>query len=105
IYGVKHSEVMISKVNAISFKNGMMVGEIYIEDGASTRIIKSVDKKSTKPFVDAVHKAMEMQSGGATIVHQQSSSVADEILKFKKLLDMGAITEEEFERQKNKLLN
>lgn len=32
-------------------------------------------------------------------------SVADEILKFKKLLDMGAITEEEFLKKKKELLN
>lgn len=32
-------------------------------------------------------------------------SVADEILKFKHLLDIGAITEEEYEREKKKLLN
>lgn len=38
---------------------------------------------------------------------QQSQyiSVADEILKFKKLLDMGAITEEEFLEKKKELLN
>ncbi|OUO70412.1 hypothetical protein B5F64_06265 [Thomasclavelia spiroformis] len=32
-------------------------------------------------------------------------SVADEILKFKKLLDMGAITEEEYNKKKEELLN
>ena len=32
-------------------------------------------------------------------------SVADEILKFKELLDMGAITEEEFLKKKKELLN
>lgn len=34
-----------------------------------------------------------------------NSSVADEILKFKNLLDMGAITEEEFNEKKKQLLN
>ena len=32
-------------------------------------------------------------------------SAADELLKFKKLLDIGAITQEEFDAQKKKLLN
>ena len=32
-------------------------------------------------------------------------SVADEILKFKQLLDMGAITEAEYEKKKKELLN
>ena len=34
-----------------------------------------------------------------------SSSIADEILKFKELLDMGAITEEEYLKKKQELLN
>ncbi len=35
----------------------------------------------------------------------QSFSVADELLKFKQLLDMGVLTQEEFDSQKRKLLN
>lgn len=34
----------------------------------------------------------------------QNMSAADEIMKFKKLLDNGIITREEFEEQKQKLL-
>jgi hypothetical protein len=34
----------------------------------------------------------------------QNMSTADEIMKFKKLLDDGIITKEEFEEQKRKLL-
>lgn len=34
-----------------------------------------------------------------------AQSVADELLKFKSLLDSGAITEDEYNVQKNKLLN
>ena len=32
-------------------------------------------------------------------------SVADELLKFKQLLDMGAITQDEFDAKKRELLN
>lgn len=103
VYGVKHSEVLIDKVNAISFRNGLVLGEIHIEDGASTRIIKNVQKYSTKPFVDAVHKAMEMKTSCGTFI-QNIPSIADELLKYKQLLDMGVITSEEFENQKKKLL-
>jgi len=35
----------------------------------------------------------------------QQSSTADELLKFKKLLDQGAITQEEYDTQKKKLLS
>lgn len=36
---------------------------------------------------------------------KQMFSVADELLKFKQLLDMGVLTQEEFDTQKQKLLN
>ena len=36
---------------------------------------------------------------------QNLNSVADEIKKFKDLLDMGAITEEEYKKKKKELLN
>lgn len=48
------------------------------------------------------NKAAAQQS---TQPAQQSVSVADEIKKFKELLDMGAITQEEFDAKKKELLN
>ena len=54
-----------------------------------------------KSRVDAVKK------GGVTSVSTNNSSisVADELLKLKQLLDMGVLSQEEFDEQKNKLLN
>ena len=82
LYGVKHSEVMLDRINAVSFKNGLVLGEIHIEDGASTRIITSVSKTSTKPFVDAVHKAIELKKKNEYIPVSGISN-ADEIMKFR----------------------
>lgn len=105
-YGVKHSEIMIDKVNSVSFRNKLLLGEILIEDGASTKIISNVQKYSTQPFVDAVHKAITMsKSKNATIIQQTNISIADEILKLKQLFDSKIITQDEFEQQKYKLLN
>ncbi len=41
----------------------------------------------------------------SNIQNTEHFSAADEILKYKQLLDMGAITEEEFEKKKKQLLN
>ncbi|MBN8825109.1 MULTISPECIES: SHOCT domain-containing protein [unclassified Spirosoma] len=40
-----------------------------------------------------------------TSANQPATSVADELMKFKKLLDAGAISQEEYDAQKKKLLN
>ena len=34
-----------------------------------------------------------------------STSPADELIKYKQLLDMGALTQEEFDKKKKELLN
>ncbi len=104
VYGTKHSEILISKINSISFETKLINGDIHVEDGSSPKIIKDVPAFSAKPFVDAVHKAIEMQNISPT-PRPANMSIADELLKFKQLLDMGAITDKEFEEQKQKLLN
>lgn len=54
-----------------------------------------------------IKKAETMLTSNETSSRMQESnnfSSADEILKFKQLLDQGIITKEEFERKKNELL-
>jgi hypothetical protein len=64
----------------IDFKSAIAAGELVAING--------------KPIGDAPKQ-------GATL----TSSVADELLKLKSLLDAGAITKDEYEQQKKKLLN
>ncbi len=54
-----------------------------------------------KSRVDAVKKG----GPAPATTNNNSISVADELLKLKQLLDMGVLTQEEFDKQKNKLLN
>jgi hypothetical protein len=54
----------------------------------------------------AIIKISEKQTGTKNIVDLPSSQyIADELLKLKKLKDEGVLTEDEFEKQKAKLLN
>ena len=54
-----------------------------------------------KSRVDAVKKG----STAPISTNNNNLSVADELLKLKQLLDMGVLSQEEFDEQKNKLLN
>lgn len=58
-----------------------------------TRVKEYLEKDKVKP-------AVQNAANQSTTV-----SVADEIRKFKELLDMGAITQEEFDAQKKRLLS
>ncbi|MFF2909789.1 SHOCT domain-containing protein [Paenibacillus sp. NPDC057934] len=57
----------------------------------------------TGEFVEEDYSDFSDES--AATVHNEPFSIADEILKFKQLLDMGVITQEEFDERKFKLLS
>lgn len=48
---------------------------------------------------------VNVASGGDIKTNETPVSVADELIKYKNLLDTGAITQEEFDRKKTQLLN
>ncbi len=56
--------------------------------------------KKIKEYLD--DKIANKNSGGTTVVQQ--TSAADELKKFKELLDSGVITQEEFDAKKKQLL-
>lgn len=101
LFGINQIEIPLSKVNAVKYKKGLFVGEIEIWDGASMFRVKSVLKKTLIPFINAVNNSIEEMK---KTQNSQKLSVADEIMKFKRLLDEGAITQEEFDKKKKELL-
>ena len=101
LFGVNQIEIPISKVNAVKYKKCLFVGEIEIWDGASMFRVKSVLKKTLIPFINAVNNSIEEMK---KTQKSPKLSVADEIMKFKRLLDEGAITQEEFDKKKKELL-
>lgn len=85
-------------------ENGKMKTVVYFKDN---KVVKIEDAKLLfkKPFHKREQRFTERSSGGApNTVHRKNSS-ADEILKYKKLLDSGAITKSEYEQKKQQLLD
>ena len=97
LFGVNQIEIPLSKVNAVKYKKGLFIGEIEIWDGASMFRVKSVLKKTLIPFINAVNNSIEEMK---KTQNSPKLSVADEIMKFKRLLDEGGITQEEFDKKK-----
>lgn len=102
IFGVNQIEVPLSKVNSIKYKKRFFLGEIEIWDGASMIRVTNILKKTLIPFVNAVNDSIEEFEKLQKPLKE--SSVADELIKFKKLLDEGVITQEEFNKKKSELL-
>ena len=102
LFGVNQIEVPLSKVNSIKYRKRFFLGEIEIWDGASMIKVTNILKRTLIPFVNAVNDSIEEFEKLQKPLNQ--SSVADEIIKFKKLMDEGVITQEEFSKKKNELL-
>lgn len=67
----------------------------------NTYSTNSINYTATQNSNDCITESESMHQR----TNNQTLSIADEIIKLKKLLDSGAITQEEFDRQKEKLFS
>ncbi|WP_230204359.1 PH domain-containing protein [Olavius algarvensis spirochete endosymbiont] len=107
LYGLEQLEISLDKINSISQKRGLMLGEIAIWDGARRIRTKNVRKDTLKPFVDATNKAIEAMKN-ATINNvstgRGTEDVAAQIEKLADLHNKNILTDEEFQAKKKQLL-
>lgn len=107
IYGLKLIDIPLDRINSISHSKGLVLGKISITDGATTRTIENVSNTTVSFFTDTVNKEIENYKRGQKANITQivnNSSAADELMKYKQLLDMGALTQGEFDLKKKELL-
>ena len=100
-FGLTQVETPLEKINSIIYKTGLLWGDMKIYDGASYMIIKQCNKKTLKPFVDAVNMAKSWQKEGA----KSSTNVLEDLERLAALKEKGVLSEEEFLAEKQKLMN
>lgn len=105
VYGLKKLEFPFDKINSVAYKVGLVFGEMEVHHGSAKMIVKNITKNTVERMASTIQKQIEShsKSTGQTIV-QQNFSAADELLKYKQLLDAGVITQEEFDKKKAELL-
>lgn len=106
IAGEVFQTVYLDNINDITFSSGVAFGVMTI-DTIRERFSVGLDKISAKKIVTEAHKILDdirakNKTQNGTIIAQLSP--ADEIKKYKNLLDEGIITEEEFNLKKSQLL-
>lgn len=104
IYGLKQVEIPIEKINSISHKTGLIFGKLIVHHGSSEMVITNINKNTLSPMINALNAEIDKKREQTNNNQSSPSSVADEILKFKQLLDQGIISEEEFQAKKKNLL-
>lgn len=91
----------VESITSINTSNvGMFVSNIYFSVGGAGMV--ELDIKAIMQETDAFCELIRDRMNGAS--SPAAASTADEIMKFKHLLDEGVITQEEFNAKKKQLL-
>jgi hypothetical protein len=105
--GEKFKSVAHERINDITFEKGMVFGILTI-DTPQEKFKVGLDRESAAAINNNIHQVLDQlkyNSNQAQLERSSESvSVADELKKFKELLDMGAITQEEYDSKKKQLL-
>lgn len=106
LFGENFQTISLDNVNDVTFSSGMTLGVLTI-DTIKERFNVSLNKVSAKKISEAVHNVLDAMKKITKGDNEYSGtrSVTEEIKKYKELLDIGAITQEEFEAKKKQLLN
>lgn len=116
IIGSNTSKKQITTVNSMFIRITLINADLRIIEiplysganldtsGMAYNNYKSV-AENILPLLQAITVFCERETAAATTEQRATISSADEIRKFKQLLDDGIITESEFEEKKKKLLN
>ena len=103
IVGEKFKAIQFDNINDITVNVGMVFGTMTIDTIKETFNI-GIDKVRIKTIAEKAQEVLQQVKHKTSGSGFSSSSAADEIRKYKELLDMGAITEEEFSLKKKELL-
>lgn len=112
-----NKEIMIDKISGIQLKPGTSMTRGYIQftlpggrenkkglmDAGNDENTVLFAKKQNDIAEQLKNRIYELQKP-TPVVTQAAPSAADEILKYKQLLDAGAINQEEYESKKKQLL-
>lgn len=80
------------------------MGQLRIQGITETFLINIYKSKISNELKEVIYKAQDIQKQASNTTANINISSADEILKFKQLLNEGIITEKEFEKKKQELL-
>ena len=101
VIGQNFQSVALDQVNDIKFKSGLALGVITIDTIKETFNV-ALDKAQASNINDQIHRILMDLKGRNTA--SSHSSGADDIRKYKQLLDDGIITQDEFNRKKALIL-
>ncbi|MDD4509683.1 MAG: SHOCT domain-containing protein [Oscillospiraceae bacterium] len=104
VVGQVVQSVLLDNLNDVTLNTGAIFGVLTV-DTIKEKFNVCVSSRCAKSINDKIHEILLAQQKSKTAPSQiQAVSSADELLKYKNLLDMGVLTQEEFEQKKKQLL-
>lgn len=105
LFQTKIESINIENIDNISCEgDSISGGHVIINSLSKTYSILVSYKRDIMQLIQETFESAIQNSKKGSNNNCTPSSAADEIRKYKELLDMGAISEEEFEKKKNELL-
>ncbi len=98
-----NKSMFLNDIQSVDDKSNFLGSKLRIK-GITETLIIDINNKAIKIFKEKLTSAMSNIKNQNTNAQVQNVSSADEILKYKNLLDVGAITQEEFDLKKKELL-
>lgn len=103
LYGLKIEDFGLDKITSIQFESGFLLSEIKIMASGNIAKISNVEQGNGKRFSDTVRNLLSQPK--PQNVPETKIDFVDQLERLAKLKDNGIITEEEFNQQKEKILN
>ncbi len=102
-----HIKIIVGGIqDTNSHRQGIIGTKSSAMKDVNTLVLRAFRKKKAQKYEEfyfLLQKKIDEAKSSTTMMN--SSSTADELKKYKELLDCGAITEEEYDKKKKQLLN
>lgn len=103
VIGEIFQSIALNKINDITYQSGLAFGVLKV-DAQTEHFNVAVDKIQGNNINLKIHGLL-LELKTESNIQAPAASAADEIRKFKQLLDDGIITQEEFEKKKSEFLS
>lgn len=108
VVGQNFQSIMLSNLNDVSMRTGIVFGTITIDtikEKFNVGVAPVIANKINESIHDILYSLHQSSNSREQIAATtQTISIADEVLKCKNLLDIGAISEDEFNELKRSLI-
>lgn len=104
--GMKQTDMPLSTIDAVNYQTKMAGGNLTVNAGGKENHIGKMKKADVKDIANLISEAVEMAKVGRSVAPAAApaSSNMDELKKLAELKDAGVLSDEEFDKQKEKLL-